>query len=74
MGITDLKQKYALQDMVRGNVIFAATGITDGTMLDGVKFNNKCVETHSIVMCSASKTIRRVRTSYNLAGSAIASF
>jgi fructose-1,6-bisphosphatase II / sedoheptulose-1,7-bisphosphatase len=74
LGITDLKQKYALDDMVRGNVIFAATGITDGTMLDGVKFNGKCVETHSIIMHSASKTVRRVRTRYDLARSAIASF
>lgn len=72
MGITDLKQKYTLEDMVRGNVVFAATGITDGTMLDGVKFNGKCVQTHSIVMRSASKTVRRVRSCYDIAANTIA--
>ncbi|MEJ2123357.1 MAG: fructose-bisphosphatase class II, partial [Alphaproteobacteria bacterium] len=73
MGITDLKQIYTLEDMVCGDVIFAATGITDGTMLDGVKFNGRCVETHSVVMRSASKTVRRVHSSYDIAASAIAS-
>ncbi|MEJ2118517.1 MAG: fructose-bisphosphatase class II, partial [Alphaproteobacteria bacterium] len=73
MGITDLRKIYTLEDMVRGDVIFSATGITDGTMLDGVKFNGKTVETHSIVMRSTSKTVRWVHSCYDVAASAIAS-
>lgn len=62
MGLTDFSKKYNMDDMARGDVIFAATGITDGSMLDGVKFAGHRVETHTVIMRSASRTVRWLRT------------
>lgn len=62
MGITDFNRKYSIDEMVKGDVIFAATGITDGSMLDGVKFSNPRFETHTVIMRAATRTVRWVRT------------
>ncbi len=60
-GIEDLDRIYALEDMARGDCIFAATGVTDGSLLSGVKRRKGgCVETESIVMRASSGTVRRV--------------
>jgi fructose-1,6-bisphosphatase II / sedoheptulose-1,7-bisphosphatase len=61
VGITDLDKKYDLHEMVRADAIFAATGVTDGALLDGVKFNGGFVHTHTLVMNSATQTVREVR-------------
>ncbi|MDB5466157.1 MAG: glpX [Phenylobacterium sp.] len=61
VGITDLDKKYDLHEMVRSDAIFAATGVTDGALLDGVKFKDGFVETHTLVMNSATRTVREVR-------------
>lgn len=66
MGITDLNKVYKLEDLVRGNVMFCATGVTDGNYLDGVKFKPWGCTTDSIVMRSQSGTIRRVKTEHHL--------
>jgi fructose-1,6-bisphosphatase II / sedoheptulose-1,7-bisphosphatase len=50
--------------MVAGDVIFAATGVTDGSMLDGVKFCGERVETHTVVMHAMTKTVRWLRTQH----------
>ena len=63
VGITDLDKKYDLHEMVRSDAIFAATGVTDGALLDGVKFKDGFVETHTLVMTSSNRTVRRVRMS-----------
>ncbi len=60
-GITDLDKKYDLHEMVRGDAIFVATGVTDGALLDGVKMKDGFVHTHSVVMNSASGMVRRIR-------------
>jgi len=60
-GIKDLDKKYSLNEIVRGEAIFAATGVTKGAMLDGVRHENGFVHTHSIVMASWSCTLREVR-------------
>src|SRR5262245_48583286 len=60
MGISDPRKKYEIEDMVRGDCLFAATGITDGRMLDGVKFRN-IVETETVVMRSITGTVRRIK-------------
>jgi fructose-1,6-bisphosphatase II / sedoheptulose-1,7-bisphosphatase len=57
-GITDLKKKYELMDMAGGDVMFAATGVTDGTMLRGVKWRGDKVTTQTMVMRSKSGTVR----------------
>ena len=60
-GVTDLDKKYDLHEMVRADAIFVATGVTDGALLQGVKFKNGFVHTHTMVMNSASRTVREVR-------------
>lgn len=61
VGITDLDKKYDLHEMVRADAIFAATGVTDGALLDGVTFKDGFVHTHTLVMNSATQTVREVR-------------
>lgn len=61
-GIEDLNRKYAMKEMASGDVIFAATGVTDGSMLDGVHRTAEGVWTDTVSMRSKTKTIRRVRT------------
>jgi fructose-1,6-bisphosphatase II / sedoheptulose-1,7-bisphosphatase len=67
MGVTDPRRKYGLTDMARGEVMFAATGVTTGAMLRGVRrFGNGAV-THSIIMRSKSGTVRYVEGHHNFA-------
>ena len=49
-GIVDLGRKYTMRDMASGDVIFAATGITDGSLLEGVRLSRNTIFTHSVVM------------------------
>jgi fructose-1,6-bisphosphatase II / sedoheptulose-1,7-bisphosphatase len=60
MGIKDPKKKYEIEDMVKGDCLFAATGVTTGAMLNGVKFGKDMIETETVVMRSATGTVRRV--------------
>ena len=60
-GITDLNRKYSLMDLCGGDVFFAATGVTDGAMLDGVKWEPGYVNTHTVVMRSKTGTVRYIR-------------
>ena len=65
-GITDLDRIYSMEDMAQGDCIFAATGVTDGSLLDGVKRRaGGCVTTESIVMRAATGTVRRVSTEHH---------
>src|SRR5690606_28291936 len=50
MGISDPKKVYRMEEMARGDVLFAATGVTDGNMLSGVKFKRNMIQTETIVM------------------------
>jgi fructose-1,6-bisphosphatase II / sedoheptulose-1,7-bisphosphatase len=61
LGIKDLDKKYDLHEMVRSDAIFAATGVTKGALLDGVKVSGGVVTTHSLVMNSFTRTVREVR-------------
>ena len=61
-GITDLTRTYGLNDLASGHTVFAATGVTSGGLLDGVKIANGFVETHSMIMSSATRTVRMIRT------------
>ena len=67
MGITDLNKVYTLHGLAAGDVIFAATGVTDGTMLRGVRRFPGGVVTHSIVMRSKTGTVRLIETEHNIA-------
>jgi fructose-1,6-bisphosphatase II / sedoheptulose-1,7-bisphosphatase len=61
VGIADFDKKYDLHEMVRADAIFAATGVTKGALLDGVRLKSGFVHTHSLVMNSATHTVREVR-------------
>lgn len=61
MGIKDLKQVLTLDDLVKGNdVMFAATGVTDGYLLNGVRFLGEKATTESLIMRSKTGTIRKI--------------
>jgi fructose-1,6-bisphosphatase II / sedoheptulose-1,7-bisphosphatase len=64
MGIKDPRKKFEIEDMVRGDCIFAATGITDGRMLRGVYFGEDVIETETVVMRSATGTVRWIRAEH----------
>jgi fructose-1,6-bisphosphatase II / sedoheptulose-1,7-bisphosphatase len=66
MGIKDPRKKYEIEDMVRGDCLFAATGVTDGRMLRGVRFGKDVIETETVVMRSVSGTVRWIRAEHRL--------
>ena len=68
-GIDDLDRVYATEDMAKGDCIFAATGVTDGSLLKGVHRRKGCWTTESIVMRASSGTVRRVATEHYKLGS-----
>ena len=65
IGITDLDRKYKLLDLASGDVMFAATGVTNGTMLRGVRRFAGGASTHSVVMRSKSGTVRYVEARHD---------
>jgi fructose-1,6-bisphosphatase II / sedoheptulose-1,7-bisphosphatase len=60
-GVRDFNRVYQLNDLVTGDAIFAATGVTSGALLSGVKTKNGVVHTHSLVMNSADGVVAEVR-------------
>lgn len=67
-GIEDLDRKYDLKDLADGNVMFAATGVTSGAMLKGVRWVPGGAMTHSLVMRSKSGTVRYIEAHHRLTG------
>jgi fructose-1,6-bisphosphatase II / sedoheptulose-1,7-bisphosphatase len=65
-GVEDLNRIYDLHDLAKGDVIFAATGVTDGSLLEGVKRRKNCVTTESVVMRASTGTVRWVRGEHRL--------
>lgn len=61
MGVEDPNKKYDMNEMAKGDVLFAASGVTDGNMLDGVKFGRGEIYTHTVVMRSATGTVREIK-------------
>jgi fructose-1,6-bisphosphatase II / sedoheptulose-1,7-bisphosphatase len=68
MGITDMRRKYSMAEMASGDVIFSATGVTDGSLLDGVHFRGDFAETETVVMRSKTGTVRRIKTTFRDVG------
>jgi|SRR6476659_8875073 len=66
MGITNLNKKYYLKDLAMEDVVFAATGVTDGTILKGVKIHNDYIITNSISMSSRTGNIRIFETRHKV--------
>jgi len=65
MGIKDGNRVFGIEDLARGDVMFAATGVTDGFLLRGVRFTGTGAETHSVVMRSRSGTVRFIRARHH---------
>jgi fructose-1,6-bisphosphatase II / sedoheptulose-1,7-bisphosphatase len=64
MGIRDPRKKYAIEDMVKGDCLFAATGVTNGDMLRGVRLGKEIIETETVVMRSVTGTVRWIRAEH----------
>jgi fructose-1,6-bisphosphatase II / sedoheptulose-1,7-bisphosphatase len=65
LGVTDLNRKYGLLDLAHGDVMFAATGVTNGSMLKGVRRFPGGAHTHSVVMRSKTGTVRYVEARHD---------
>jgi len=64
MGIKDPKMIYAIEDMVKGDCLFSATGVTDGSLLSGVKFRGDVIQTETVVMRSVTGTVRYIKADH----------
>jgi fructose-1,6-bisphosphatase II / sedoheptulose-1,7-bisphosphatase len=64
MGVTDPNKKYDMSEMVRGDCLIAATGVTTGSMLRGVEFKGDRIFTHTVVMRSATGTTRWIEAEH----------
>lgn len=64
MGIADFDKVYSLDDLIKGDVMFAATGVTSGDLLRGVEYFSGGARTHSVVMRSRSRTIRFIEATH----------
>jgi fructose-1,6-bisphosphatase II / sedoheptulose-1,7-bisphosphatase len=67
MGITDPAHKFVAHELAKGDVMFAATGVTNGAMLRGVRRFGRGAITHSVVMRSKSGTVRYIEAHHNFA-------
>lgn len=65
MGIEDFDKIYQCDEMAAGDVVFAATGVTNGDLLRGIRYYSGGAETHSIVMRSKSRTIRFIEARHS---------
>jgi fructose-1,6-bisphosphatase II len=68
MGITDPGRIYGIGDLAGGDVMFAATGVTDGFLLRGVRYTRTGAVTHSVVMRSRSGTVRYIQAEHVFEG------
>ena len=65
MRVDDINKVFSMEDLASGNVMFVATGVTDGSLLEGVKFKPWGATTHSLVMRSQSGTIRKIEAEHH---------
>jgi fructose-1,6-bisphosphatase II / sedoheptulose-1,7-bisphosphatase len=68
MGIDDIDRKFSMAEMASADVIFSATGVTDGSLLEGVHFRQGFAETETVVMRAATGTVRRIKTTFRMIG------
>ena len=65
MGVNDPRMVYQIEDMVKGDCLFAATGVTTGSLLTGVKFRkDDVIETETVVMRSVTGTVRYIKAEH----------
>jgi fructose-1,6-bisphosphatase II / sedoheptulose-1,7-bisphosphatase len=68
MGISDINRIFKLEDMASADVVFSATGVTDGSLLKGVRIRGDFAETETVVMRAKTGTIRRIRSTVRNVG------
>ena len=61
LGITNLNKKYSIDDMVKGDVIFCATGVTSGELVSGIKDLGESFESETYIMHFESKLIKKIK-------------
>ena len=61
-GIKDLEKKYNLNDLAHGDIIFSATGVTEGTMVRGVRSDSSHFITHSLVLRTGEASSQYIET------------
>jgi len=66
MGVLEKDQIFETKDLAKGDVMFSASGVTDGTLLKGVRIKNNEAYTHSVVMRSQTNTVRYISSKHNL--------
>ncbi|ADP72836.1 fructose-1,6-bisphosphatase, class II [Rhodomicrobium vannielii ATCC 17100] len=64
LGIENPRRIFRVEDMVSGDIIFAATGVTDGSLLPGARFFDGRIETHTVIMRSSTRTVRWIRAEH----------
>jgi fructose-1,6-bisphosphatase II / sedoheptulose-1,7-bisphosphatase len=64
MGVSDPKKKYDMKELASGDVVVAATGVTDGALLEGVKFHRDTIETETVIYRSTTGTVRRIHAEH----------
>ncbi len=68
MGISDITRKFKLEDMASADVVFSATGVTDGSLLKGVRVRGDFAETETVVMRAKTGTVRRIKSTVRNVG------
>ena len=66
LGITDFNKKYDLNELVKGDVIFCSTGVTDGELVSGVQVKNKEYETETFALHYSQKYFKKVKKLYKI--------
>jgi len=66
MGIKNLKRKYQIEDLIKKDAIFVATGVTDGYLLRGIKKKKNIFETHSLTISTKTKKINFKKTKFKI--------
>lgn len=64
MGAKDPSKKYEMNELASGDVVVAATGVTDGALLQGVRFHQNVIETETVIYRSVTGTVRRIRAEH----------
>jgi fructose-1,6-bisphosphatase II / sedoheptulose-1,7-bisphosphatase len=64
MGVKDPNKKYDMNELASGDVVVAATGVTDGALLQGVRFHQNVIETETVIYRSVTGTVRRIRAEH----------
>jgi fructose-1,6-bisphosphatase II / sedoheptulose-1,7-bisphosphatase len=68
MGVKDPKRKYDLAELAAGDVIVSLTGVTDGALVSGVKFDEDAIRTETLIYRSTTGTVRRIATEHRQKG------